>query len=204
MRTIYSIINKQYLLAFLFFGSFYLTLAQIGKLEGYDVFLKNQADKIGLTEDSNRLESLFLIVLQNQQRFNQIVPLHFIVDSDTIVHMYWLNDLKKIPNKELGLYNYGYPIDISNKNYNGYKIDLPDRIDIESYPIDSIVSCMKSNMMVNTKNFDISVYVDENPTSFCCDFEDFSDRLGFIYISFMNGILLTVDDLTGDLHYMPY
>ena len=63
---------------------------------------------------------------------------------------------------------------------------------------------MKSNIVINSSDFNIEKFIESNPDSYCCRFENNTELYRLIYLFFINGILLFPEDGTLNLHYLSY
>lgn len=166
-------------------------------LAGYRDFLATTKD----TRQTGQVDELVSLILHDK-KINVLVPIEFIdVNSDTMIAFCNSIDLGKAVKKR------GGKIFSLSDAAKGLTVDVFRKSELDDYMnlnYDSVFTHMKNTPAINTRDFDLNIWLDNPKDTFCCLAETRKKRRALIFSFFANGIVLIEQSGTGALHYVSY
>jgi hypothetical protein len=198
-----SVIGITLVLTWFITGS--LNAQVVRKIEGYASIIERRFQPNGDSLWRNRLDAnmdeLIILTLKKSCKYEMIIPLQYVSNNqnDTLIYFFYTKKLKTYKKR---------PIQWSNIDSNllNHSIICINKREIRNRNIDfdSVALLMRENIQINSKNFDLEKYLDENISNFCYQGKNERDIFEVIYLFFKNGIILSEDPHTGRLHYLSY
>lgn len=150
-------------------------------------------EKLGLHE----LTALVNLAISDE-RVDLIVPILSVNGADSVAVFAYSKQLRKYFKRK--------PIQFISQ-------DFPDDLGFQRIPLsmikptvvsfDSVYTYMYSNPLINSSKFSVDD-LDRKEENFCCRVKGYLEKLGLIYEYFRHGILIYLDDPTGELRYAAF